>query len=412
VVEVGKEIQMNRVGMPSTVKRLLAFLFVLVVGLIAAPQTQAQTFSVIYNFSGGDGGYPLAGLVMDSTGNLYGTTSVGGSGAWVGEVFKVTPSGQETVLYAFGGGTDGSTPEASLLIDSAGNLYGTTYAGGAYGLGTVFKVTQSGQETVLYSFRGGSDGANPQASLMRDRKGNVYGTTSAGGANGTGTVFELSRKGKESVLYSFAGGTDGATPVGGVTMDKKGNLYGTTSAGGAYTYGTVFELTPVVSSRSSARYAWQESILHNFTHQDDGDVPYAGLVFDHAGNLYGAATGGGVNSGGTVFELTPSAGSWNFTVLYALTGWDISGSFQNLLLDSSGNIYATTHCDGVNAAGTVYELTNSGGTWNYAPLYVFTGGTDGLFSYSNLVVDGQGNLYGTTKWGGASGNGVVFEVTP
>jgi uncharacterized repeat protein (TIGR03803 family) len=407
---------MKRISMSATGKRLVAFALVFGLGAFATPRSHAQTFSVIYNFGGsGEGGlYPLAGLAIDAAGNLYGTASIGGSSG-AGVVFKMTESGQETVLYSFTGGTDGANPEASLLMDSAGNLYGTTYAGGTNGIGTVFKLTQSGQETVLYNFAGGTaDGANPQASLIMDRAGNLYSTTYAGGAYGLGTVFELSKNGKETVLHSFGAGTDGASPVAGVTMDAGGNLYGTTSAGGTYTYGTVFQLTPVpvlLTSSLSPRY--RESILHNFTHQDDGDVPYAGLIFDRNGNLYGAATGGGVNSGGTIFELTPSAGGWNFTVVYGIAGWDISGAFQDLYMDASGNLWGTTHCDGTYQAGTVYELTNSRGTWNYTSIYVFTGGNDGLYSYSNLVFDTQGNLYGTTKQGGDDyGFGVVFKITP
>jgi uncharacterized repeat protein (TIGR03803 family) len=391
---------------------ILVLAFILGLGAFAPLRVQAQTFSVIYNFTGKntDGGYPLAGFVIDSAGNLYGTVSQGGA-SWNGAVIKVTQSGQESLLYSFTGGTDGSTPEASLLMDSQGNLYGTTYAGGANGLGTVFKVSSSGQETLLYSFAGGTaDGANPQASLVMDNRGNFYGTTTVGGAYGAGTVFELSKNGKESVLYSFAGGTaDGANPIAGVTLGAGETLYGTTSAGGTDTYGTVFQLTPIVATTSKH---WKENILHNFTHQGDGDVPYAGLIFDKAGNLYGAATGGGANSGGTIFELTPSAGGWNFNVLYSLPGWDISGVFQNLFLDSSGNIWGTTHCDGTYQAGTVYELTNSAGTWNYNSMYVFTGNNDGLFSYSNLVFDSHGNLYGTAKLGGEYNNGVVFKITP
>lgn len=333
------------------------------VGAVVVPRVQAQTFSVIYNFAGprGDGGLPLAGLVIDAAGNLYGTASYGGS----------------------------------------------TYNG------AVFKVTESGQETVLYNFAGGTvDGANPQSSLIMDRGGDLYGTTYAGGAHGTGTVFELGKNGKETVLYSFAGGTDGANPVAGVTRDAKGNFYGTTSAGGTSGYGTVFQLTPVPVSASSSLTKYKESVLHNFTHQNDGDVPYAGLILDGAGNLYGGATGGGANNGGTIFELTPSSGSWNFNVLYSLPGWDISGAWQNLLLDSSGNIWGTTHCDGTYEAGTVYKLTNSGGTWNYTSMYVFTGGTDGIYSISTPVFDTQGNLYGTAEYGGANNNGVVYKITP
>jgi uncharacterized repeat protein (TIGR03803 family) len=404
---------MKRVSKSVAFKHFLAFALVFGLGAFATLQAQAQTFSVIYNFGtgGNNGGLnPVAGLVMDAAGNLYGTTSIGGSSG-DGVVFKMTESGAETILYTFAGGTDGANPEAGLLMDSAGNLYGTTYAGGTNGVGTVFKVTQSGQETVLYNFAGGAtDGANPQSNLIIDEAGNFYGTTFAGGEYGAGTVFRLSTTGKESVLYSFGNGTDGANPVAGVTRDAKGYLYGTTSAGGTSSYGTVFQLIPVVANGS--KYG-REIILHNFTHQNDGDVPYAGLVFDHAGNLYGAATGGGVNSGGTIFELSPSDEGWSFNVLYSLPGWDISGPFANLFLDASGNIWGTTHCDGTYEAGTVYKLTNSGGTWNYTSIYVFTGENDGSYVYSTLVFDAQGNLYGTTKTGGdAFGFGVVFKITP
>jgi uncharacterized repeat protein (TIGR03803 family) len=401
---------MKRISISVTGKHLWAFAFVLGLLAFGTLRIQAQTFSVIFNFGdGSDGAWPVAGLVMDAGGNLYGTASIGGS-SQLGVVFKMTETGQETVLYSFAGGADGANPEASLLMDSAGNLYGTTYAGGTNGVGTVFKVTQSGQETVLYNFVGGAtDGANPQSNLIIDEAGNFYGTTFAGGEYGAGTVFRLSTTGKESVLYSFGNGTDGANPVAGVTRDAKGDLYGTTSAGGTSGYGTVYQLIPVVANGS--KYG-KEIVLHNFTHQDDGDVPYAGLVFDHAGNLYGAATGGGVNSGGTIFELSPSEGGWNFAVLYAIPGWDISGAFANLYLDSSGNIWGATHCDGSEEAGTVYELTNSGGTWNYNSLYIFTGGTDGAYVYSTLVFDKQGNLYGTAKSSGGKGFGVVFKITP
>ena len=296
-----------------------------------------------------------------------------------------------------------------MIIDAAGNLYGTTSVGGASNAGTVFKVTGKGQETVLYSFTGGTDGANPVAALVMDAAGRLYGTTSAGGSKGNGTVFRLARGKtgwKEEVLYRFGSGTDGTIPVAGVTLDATGNLYGTASAGGTHGYGTVFQLKP-------SKSGWKENILHDFEGGDDGTVPYAGLIIDQSGNFYGAATGGGTGGGGTVFKLTPSSGRWKFTVLYSLTGWTISGTFRNLLLDTSGALYGTTHCDGANAAGTVYKLTPSRkGSWTYTSLYVFTGGTDGLFSYSNPVLDKQGNLYGTTNLGGANGFGVVFKVKP
>jgi uncharacterized repeat protein (TIGR03803 family) len=222
-------------------------------------------------------------------------------------------------------------------------------------------------------------------------------------------VFELvapnkkNGKWKEAVLYSFGAGTDGATPVSGVYLDAAGNLYGTTSLGGAYGYGTIFQLTP--------GSPWTETVLHSFQNTDDGAYPYAGFVSDAAGNLYGAATQGGTAGGGTVFELTPSNGDWKFSVLASIPGWGISGSFRDLLLDDSGNIFGTTHCDGDDSAGTVFELSPSGNSWTYTLLYTFTGGSDGQFTISNLVLKG-GKLYGTTIGGGANGAGVIYKLTP
>jgi uncharacterized repeat protein (TIGR03803 family) len=402
---------MTSESISAPVKRLLVFAFVLGLAAVATPRTQAQTFSLIHSFTGGsDGGNPLAGFTIDAAGNLYGTTNAGGaSGA--GTVFKVGTKGKESVLHSFGGARDGANPQASLIMDATGNLYGTTNAGGAYGAGTVFRVTPKGKEAVLYSFAGEPDGSSPQAALVMDASGNLYGTTTAGGSAGNGTVFKLAfpkkqgGKWRERVLYSFGTGADGIVPIAGVTLDKAGRLYGTTSAGGAYGNGAIFELKP-------SKSGWIETILYNFQNSSDGAVPYAGLIFDQSGNLYGAATGGGTGSGGTVFELTPSNGIWSFTVLYSLPGWSISGTFRNLLLDASGNLYATTHCDGDYQAGTVYKLTPSHGTWTYTLLYLFTGGSDGLFSYSNLVLDKRGNLFGTTDLGGANGFGVVFKIKP
>jgi uncharacterized repeat protein (TIGR03803 family) len=390
----------------STSKHVLA----LCLASIITPLAQAQTFSVIHNFTGGsDGGAPFAGFTIDGAGNLYGTASFGGATEY-GVVFKINPQGEETVLHNFVGGIDGANPEGSLVRDAAVNLFGTTIAGGASGAGTVFKLTPNGKETVLYSFTGKTDGAKPIAGLTKDSLGNLYGTTTAGGANGNGVVFKLHKnagKWTEHVLYSFGPGTDGAIPVAGVTLDAAGNLYGTTSAGGAYGYGTIFKL-----KRGKSR--WTESILHNFQNGSDGAVPYAGLVFDRSGNLYGAAAEGGTGAdvGGTVFKLTHSSSGWTFTVLYSLPGWDISGTFRNVLFDASGNLYATTHCDGSYESGTVYKLTPSSGTWTYSSLYVFTGGSDGQYSFSNLVFDKQGNLYGTTNVGGANNFGIVFKITP
>jgi uncharacterized repeat protein (TIGR03803 family) len=385
---------------------MLALAFVLGLAAVVIPRAQAQTFKVIHSFTGGsDGGNPLDGFIADSAGNLYGTTNAGGASGY-GVVFKITKSGVQSVLYSFVGGTDGEFPEGGLIRDKVGNLYGTTTAGGGVeNSGIVFMVSAAGVEQVLYTFPGGTNGATPQAGLAIDAEGNLYGTTTAGGANGNGIVFKLTKKGTqwtETVLYTFGTGTDGAIPVAGVIL-RGTSLYGTTSAGGAYGYGTIFQLT-----RSGA--AWTETIVHNFEDGDDGAVPYGGLIADKLGNLYGAATEGGSGGGGTIYELSPASGSWTFNVIYSNPGWGISGSFRNVALDASGNLYGTTHCDGANDAGTIYKLTPASGSWTYTSLYVFEGGSDGLYSFSNPLLE-AGHLFGTTKQGGGDGDGVVWEIT-
>ncbi len=390
--------------------RLLLVLAIALSFAAAITRAQAQEFSVVYNFTGAsDGANPLNGFTTDSAGNIYGTASAGGSSNH-GVVFKFNSSG-ETVLYNFNGGSDGSSPQGVLIRDGSGNLYGTTYYGGSSASGTVYGISAAGKEEVLYSFTGGADGGNPQAGLVRDSGGNLYGTTTVGGASNNGTVFKLNRpraKGQpwtEQAIYSFGAVPDGATPVAGVTFDHAGNLYGTTSAGGTYGYGTIFQLVPSASG-------WTENILHQFQNEADGGVPYAGLVLDKAGNLFGAATeANGGNDGGSVFELTPSNGGWNFNLIYTVPGWGISGTFRDVLLDGHGNLYATTHCDGQYDAGTVYKLAPASGTWTYTSLYVFTGASDGLYSFSNLVVS-HGSLYGTTNQGGENGYGVIFKIAP
>jgi len=399
---------MKRLSTPG--ERMVAVALLFGLAAVASLTAHSQTFSVVHNFKWTDGANPLAGLTIDGS-NLYGTTSSGGDYGQ-GTVFAINSSGEETVLYQFTGGKDGGDPEASLILIE-GNLYGTTTAGGTSDSGTVFEVTPHGKESVLYSFTGKADGANPQAGLVRDSDGHLYGTTNLGGENDNGTVFKLvpprveGKAWTEEVLHSFGKSPDGAAPVAGVSFDAAGNLYGTTSDGGTDGYGTVFQLKP-----SKSKSEWTEKILHNFEMQGDGGVPYAGIVVD-GDKLFGAATDGGQggsSGGGTVFELRPANGSWKFNVLDQLPGWGISGSFRNVLV-ASGKIYATTHCDGANDSGTVYELTPSGDTWTSKSLYVFTGASDGQYSFSNLILH-EGSLYGTTKQGGQLDNGVVFKVTP
>jgi len=379
---------------------------VLASSLVLVQSTRAQSFSVIHHFTGGtDGASPLNGLMMGGGGNMYGTTSAGGAYN-NGTVFRIAPTGVLSTLYSFQGGADGSSPQSFLIQDSTGLLYGTTSGGGAYGGGTLFRIAST-TKTTLHSFGSGGDGAAPLAGLAFDSAGNLYGTTSAGGTHGNGAVFMLSKRGilwAESVLYSFGTGTDGATPYAGVTLDSAGNVLGTTSAGGTGGYGTVFELIKANS--------WAESILYNFQNQNDGAVPYAGLIADGHGNFFGAATEGGSQGGGSIFELTPAGSGWNFTPIQSVPGWGISGTFRNLILSSSGTLYATTHCDGDDSAGSIYELVpGSGGTWTFTQLYSFTGGTDGLYSFSNLVAFGN-RLYGTTNQGGRYGYGDVFALFP
>ncbi len=257
-----------------------------------------------FGVESGDGIYPAAGVIFDKAGNLYGTTEEGGAYAnscvgGCGIVYEITKAGEEKVLYSFGDQVqDAIFPTANLTFDKAGNLYGTSDAGGYYLHGTVFELSSSGVEKVLYSFSGTSgDGYYPASGVVFDKKGNLYGTTFYGGVYGQGTVFELSSAGVEKILYSFGGqASDGVNAYGSVVFDKKGNLYGTTFAGGLYGQGTVFELSP----------NGEETILYTFGSQaGDGNTPLGGLVFDTVGNLYGVTAYGGAYGFGTVFEIRP-----------------------------------------------------------------------------------------------------------
>ena len=387
----------------------------------AAPLSAASTETVLYSFQkGAHGQSPNGGLVRDAKGNFYGTTSEGGllhnncGSGGCGTVFKVTPAGVETVLYSFTGTNgDGNIPGSGLMLDANGNLYGTTVAGGNGGHGTVFEVAPNGAETVLYKFTGRSDGATPDAGLMRDAKGNLYGTTLGGGLKSQGAVFELTPAGSENALFSF-NGPDGASPRS-TLIQAGGNFYGTASGGGgssacASGCGVVFEL----SSNAT------ETVLHVFTGGADGARPVGSLVQDAQGNLFGTATNGGrLNKAcptgcGTVYKLSPSpGGTWTFTVLHKFTG-EGDGYYPagGVVMDANGNLYGLTGgntCWGNTCAGSLYEISAAG---TETILYKFKGKADGQFPAGSLVLDDKGNLYGTTYAGGANGYGTVFKVTP
>jgi len=316
-------------------------------------------------------------MILDAAGNLYGTSIYGGTDD-AGTVFELSPTvgggWTEKVLYSFTSIVydDGAFPHGSLIFDAAGNLYGTTDNGGPYcflhqGCGTVFELSPgqggSWSETVLYSFSGGDgtgDGANPLGGLIFDAFGNVYGTTFGGGLHGQGTVFELTPTAggswTESVLYSFGPLPDGQEPWAGLILDTAGNLYGTTSIGGAYTYyGTVFRLTP------DGNGSWTETLLHSFgDDKDAADPAYVSLISDAAGNLYGTTSGGGVYNGGTVFEFSPDgSGGWTETLLHSFPNNRIDGysPYAGLTFDSAGNLYGTTNYGGTYREGTAFELS-------------------------------------------------------
>ena len=336
------------------------------------------TVTVLYNFHGEDGWSPIGGLTLDSTGNLYGTTSLGGTGkCWSGNhtvvgcgtVFELSPAGggkwTHQILHSFQATGDGASPEAGVIFDSSGNLYGTTASGGAYYSGTVFQLTPSDgggwTETLLHQF--GSivgDGGVPLSSLIFDSTGNLYGATYDGGIYGQGTVFEMSPGSggnwAETVLYSFQYvSSDGQNPQGGLVFDASGNLYGTTFLGGNRGYGTVFQVT-------NAGGVWTERLLHSFEYSDtnhDGAFPCATLIFDGDGNLYGTTASGGSANGGSVFEMMPGeSGDWRERVLHSFgsqtgDGWQPHG---NLIFDNAGNLYGTTVFGGDYSSGTVFEV--------------------------------------------------------
>ena len=350
---------------------------------LAPNQDGSWTKTILHNFTGypDDGAYPLGRLIFDEAGNLYGTAAYDGTDSCrCGAVFKLSPnpdgSWTESVLYSFTGGPDGTMPDANLIFDTAGSLYSTTFVGGidacdlpwGPGCGLLFKLTPgldgNWSESARHRFKGGMDGANPwHAGLTWDAAGDLFGTTSYGGAYDAGTVFKLTPNDDGSWtkrrLHHFTGGKDGATPRGNVILDALGNLYGTTSAGGAYGNGTVYKLTPGPNDK------WAYRVIHQFTGGKDGANPYANqLVLDSAGNLYGMTYQGGAYGKGVAFRLVPNQdGTWKGNLLHTFTGGDDGESpyGSGLILDGAGNLYGTAFgpydCQSQQQCGVVFEIT-------------------------------------------------------
>jgi uncharacterized repeat protein (TIGR03803 family) len=395
-------------SLPAPSSRMAAWLAVLLAcnvhGAVAA-SPPLHGFRVLYRFTGGQdgGGLTTTGLAIDPSGNLYGTTPSGGTGN--GVFFQLAPDGTQTVLYSFSGGFDGGQPNSPLVADNQGNFYGTTHQGGTRNSGVVFKITPFGYLQILHDFKGGRDGASPYGGLTISKQGYLYGTTMAGGANNVGTVFKVRLDGQfYKMLYAFTGGADGSTPLGGVIRDKDANLYGTTELGGTG-QGTVFKLAPDNT----------ETVLYAFAGGTDGGEPNAGLLADAAGNFYGTTPIGGSspNRGGTVFKITPDG---SLSTLYSFTFGADGGlpGLGSLVQDAKGNLYGTTLYGGAETGlgnGVVYKLTPNG---TETVLHAFTGGKGGGTPFEGLLQDastGVSYLYGTTEVGGRkSGAGTIFRL--
>ena len=377
-----------------------------VIAMTTTTPTYCQTETVLHNFSNGkDGGFPYWGLTAGPRGNLYGTTQGGGTSDY-GVVFELSSKGNggwtESVLHSFTGGKDGKNPSGPVVVDSEGNLYGTTQGGGANGYGVVFELKHVGDrwvEKVLHNFRGGSDGQFPIAGVIRDKAGNLYGTTYNG--FNPATVFKLSESEHgwaERVIYRVA--TSGA----GLTMDASGNIF-------LATYWLVLKL-----SKDDEDH-WAATVIHTFTgYPTDGYWASSRPVFDRAGNLYGATTAGGLGTG-LVYQLIPDKdGTWGERILHYFIGPDGNSPAGDILLGAAGNIYGTTAWGGEHALGVVFELIPTPTSYQHKILWNFTG-ADGLNPEGQVVLDQAGNLYGTASKGGTTysdyyGFGVVFEVQP
>jgi uncharacterized repeat protein (TIGR03803 family) len=390
------------------VKHLALALTVILLGMVAA---QAQgTFTTLYNFTGGsDGGTPVAGVIQDSAGDLYGTASLGGFiddgyNYNCGVVFEMTTAGTETLPYTFcpyGEYDGGAVPRAPVILDQAGNIYGTTWYGGSVGYGAVFKIDTAGNETALYSFEGQNDGWYPEQGLAMDNAGNLYGTASdIGGSSDDGTIFKVDSAGNFTDLHDFAGGPSGANPqYGRMTMDAAGNLYGVTQYGGAYGQGLLYKF-----SNSGAF-----TVLHNFKGGTrDGCRPYGSVALDEQGNFYGTTSYCGSNNAGTIWKVSKKGKE---TILHNFAGAPKDGCFPygGVARDSDGNLYGATYsCGSHSYYGALYELSASG---KLTLLHSFDH-SDGEYPVGEVLRTAQGTLFGTTRDGGTDSHGTVWSYVP
>jgi uncharacterized repeat protein (TIGR03803 family) len=392
-------------------------LFIIALSLVTATAT---TTDVIFSFAEDNGEYADTDLETDSAGNIYGSTVLGGDHG-SGTVFQLSSTGtgwEQTVLYSFTGGADGGEPYKGVTIDRHGNLYGTAVTGGSGtcegGCGVVYKLTQSNgtwNQTVIYAFNGGDDGSGPGARVTVDRSGNVYGMTPTGGIYGAGTIYKLQPNAGSytfQVIHTFTGGNDGASGSAGRMLLDHGRLYGAVTAGGMFGSGVVFELTPTTVGE------WDFRTLYSFHGQPDGSFPYGALLRASSGKIYGTTYYGGRNGLGAVYELSPrSVGEWNERIIYSFqTGSDGNSPISNLVSDAAGNFYGTTSEGGLGS-GTIFKLAPAGGgRWTESVVHSFAGPPDGGFSYNGMVVDPFGNFYGATVHGGTNDDGSVYQFTP
>ncbi len=413
---------MNHNSWRIRVLAIVAFTFML--GHVASAQ-YAET--VLYEFGSiaNDGNGPISSLIFDASGNLYGNTANGGGGGLgFGTVFELSPSSggtwTESILYAFAGGSDGDRPSGAVALDASGNVYGVTELGGANNYGIVYKLTHGSSgwtETILHSFAGGSDGAYPLYRVVFDASGNLYGTTQGGGNpecnGGCGVIFKLSPTASgwtESVIYSFTGLADGSRPAS-LIFDASGNLFGAAIGGGNLTScsngcGTIFRLTPVVGG-------WRFGRLYAF--QNAGGANPVSITLDPAGNIYGVTENGGIAcSCGVAFKLTKPAvgGLWRESILHAFTGKYDGYLPLGIAIDSSGNLFGNTPSGSTHGYGTIFKIAFVSTGWSFATIHSFTGASDGGSINGAPTPDSSGNIFAPSVFGGFNTFGLILELSP